>query len=81
MTLRTIRVVYPEGDLQEIPHTLGINQLVDVNGYPLKTPLSTHKIIAYRVFKKSTKMDRGEENIYYFLELVPSAELLYYTSS
>ncbi len=69
-------IVYPDDDVQEIEHALTVNQLVDLNGFPLRLPLKTHKIIAYRVFKKTTDERTGEESIYYHLELVPVNELL-----
>ena len=75
MDLLTRRIVFPEGDSQEIPHDLRINQLVDLNGYPLPLPLTDTRIIAYRVFRKSTSVQRHEETISYYLELVPVWEL------
>ncbi len=75
MDLLTRRIVFPEGDTQEIPHDLRINQLVDLNGYPLPLPLTDTRIIAYRVFRKSTAAERHEETVSYYLELVPVREL------
>lgn len=68
-------IVYPEGDIQEIGHWLKINQLVDLNGYPLQVPLPSERMIAYRVIKISTKSSRHTEERYYELELVPVHEL------
>ncbi len=68
-------VVYPEGDIQEIPHRLRINEVVDLNGFPLNFPLQTSKIIAYRVYKISTEEGKGEEKIYHYLELMRRDEL------
>ena len=78
MTLLSRFVVYPEGESQEIPHHLTINQLVDLNGYPLQLPLQTDKMIAYRVFRMSTEELRGEEIKRYYLELVNRDELRSY---
>lgn len=70
MTLYTNQVVYPEGDIQEIPHRLRVNQVVDLNGYPLPLPLPTYKLIAYRVFRISTQETRGEIVTSFYLELL-----------
>jgi hypothetical protein len=72
-------VVFPDGDTQEIEHDLSVNQLVDVNGVPLELPLPTARMIAYRVFRKGTSVERHEETVRYHLELVPAAELVQYT--
>ena len=79
MELLTRLVVYPEGDTAEIGHDLAVNQLVDVNGLPLRLPLPTSRMIAYRVFRKSTQVVRREEIVSYHLELVPEAELRGFT--
>ncbi len=68
-------VVYPEGDSLEIEHQLRVNQLVDLNGNPLSTPLPTARMIAYRVWKISTRAERHSEEISYHLELVRRPEL------
>lgn len=79
MELRSRLVVYPEGDTLEIEHDLSINQLVDLNGLPLRLPLPTSRMIAYRVFRKSTQVVRKEEIVSYHLELVSAAELRGFT--
>ncbi len=48
---RTRVVRYPEGDEREIDHALAVNQLVDLNGFPVRLPLATAKTIVYRVWK------------------------------
>ncbi len=70
MTIRTRLVVYPDGDTQEIPHELRVNQVVDLNGYPLPFPLPTTRMIAYRVYKMSTRESTGELTTFYHLELL-----------
>jgi len=75
MTYTTYCVVYPEGDMQEIPHPIKINQLTDLNGYPLSLPLSTSKMIVFRVYKISTREERGETKVFHHLELVPVPEI------
>jgi hypothetical protein len=75
MHLTTRHIVYPEGDVQEIEHSLRVNQLVDLNGYPLKPPLPTTRMIVFRVYKMRTSSSRGEDIIDYHLELVTRPEL------
>ncbi len=73
MRLTTREIVFPEGDRQEIPHELAVNQLVDLNGYPLD--LAITRQIAYRVQRKSTSCERNGEVVSYYLELVGRPEL------
>jgi hypothetical protein len=68
MHLTTRQIIYPEGDSQEIEHTLSINQLVDINGFPLAPPLPTTRMIVYRVFRIATESLKGEDIIRYHLE-------------
>ena len=76
MFLRSNVIVFPEGDIQEIQHTLQINQIVDLNGVPLHFPLPTPRMIAYRVYKiKTNVINKGEEIREHYLELIPSYEL------
>jgi len=71
-------IVYPEGDVQEVPGRLGINQLVDINGQPLPLPISDRRIIAFRVEKISVKENRGGTETYHYLDLVSASELSAY---
>ena len=75
MTLYSRRLVYPEGDTQEIQHRLTIGQLVDLNGRPLPLPLPTERMIVYRVGRITTETPRGEEITSYHLELMRVDEL------
>ena len=68
MHLTTRQIIYPEGDSQEIEHTLSINQLVDINGFPLALPIPTTRMIVYRVFRIATESLKGEDIIRYYLE-------------
>jgi hypothetical protein len=61
-----------------LPGPLRIDQLVDLNGRPLPLPLSTDRIIAYRVAKIRRQEGRGEEASYHYLELVPVSDLAAY---
>jgi hypothetical protein len=69
MRLTTREIVFPEGDSQEIPHALQVNQLVDLNGYPLELPLARRQIV-YRVRKATTGSHRNGEVVSYYLEQV-----------
>ncbi len=54
--------------MREISHNLQINQLVDINGFPVQLPLRTAKTIVYRVYKKTTEENRNEDLISFYLE-------------
>jgi hypothetical protein len=75
MIISTRRLIYPEGDIQEIEHSLRVNELVDLNGVPLPLPLDTPKMIVYRVYRISTQNTRNELITNYFLELMNRDEL------
>jgi hypothetical protein len=75
MILYSKRLIYPEGDTQEIEHRLAINGLVDLNGTPLNLPLPTDRMIVYRVYKITTDTSIGEEITNYHLELMRRDEL------
>ncbi|MBN1685797.1 MAG: hypothetical protein JW852_04035 [Spirochaetales bacterium] len=78
MTLYSYILVYPEGDTQEAAAELKINQLVDLNGIPLKLPLPTVKMVVYRVSKITKYETRAEVVTRYHLELVRREEMLEY---
>jgi hypothetical protein len=75
MHLTTRQIMYPEGDSREIGHSLSINQLVDINGFPLMPPLPTTRMIVYRVFRIATENLKGEDIIRYYLEQLWRDEL------
>ena len=75
MYITTRKIIYPEGDELEIEHSLAINELVDLNGFPLKLPLPTSRMIVYKIRKKTTDTYKGGETIKYFLELLTKYEL------
>jgi hypothetical protein len=68
-------VVFPEGDVQEIPSRLSLNDLVDVNGRPLELPLPTTRMIVFRVSRIKTDENKGGNETYHFLELMSADEL------
>jgi hypothetical protein len=72
-------IVFPEGDVQEIPGRLSLNDLVDVNGRPLELPLPTNRMIVFRVSCIKTDENKGGNETYHFLELMSADELLPYT--
>ena len=74
MTWDTRVIVYPEGDFIEIERDLRINELVDINGNPLRLPLSTPKTIVYRVFRKSTSDTNNGPVIRFYLEQLSLSE-------
>ena len=76
MTSTTYKLKYPEGDEIEIRNALNFNQLVDINGNPVRTPIPSPKMIVYRVFRVSTAEERKEITKYYYLELIVGQELL-----
>ena len=78
MFMKSYFIIYPEGDMQEIDHSLSINQLVDLNGNPLQLPLPTTKMIVYRVYKINVETPTGQEIRHHHLELVNVNELKQY---
>jgi len=68
-------IVYPEGDRQQINHALSVNQIVDINGIPMRLPLAGIRTIAYRVYRKSTSEERNETITSFYLEQLNLAEL------
>jgi hypothetical protein len=73
-------VVFPEGDLQEIPGRLPLNDIVDINGRSLPLPLPTNRIIAFRVAKIRVNENRGGDETFHHLELLTAEELLPYAA-
>ena len=75
MTTETRWIVYPDGDRQETQRILRVDELVDMNGFPLPMPPPSERMIAYRVYKIRRVEERGELDILQYLELVPASEL------
>ena len=71
-------VVFPEGDTQEIHGRLSLNQLVDVNGNPLRLPLPTNRMVAFRVNKVKTNDYKGGSETFHYLEQLSANELMEY---
>jgi len=75
MTIETRWLVYPDGDRQETERLMRVDELVDMNGYPLPPLAHGARVIAYRVYKIRRVEERGELDILQYLELVPTSEL------
>ncbi|MDR0669105.1 MAG: hypothetical protein LBF95_03390 [Treponema sp.] len=71
-------IVFPEGDVQEIPSRLPLNAVVDINGRILDLPLPTNRMIAFRVYRIRVNEDRGTSETFHHLELLSAEELLPY---
>jgi hypothetical protein len=80
MFIQEFFIVFPEGDVQEIPGRLPINDIVDMNGNHLPLPLPTNRMIAFRVAKIQTKENRGGSETFHYLELLSAEELLAFTA-
>ncbi|MDR0877702.1 MAG: hypothetical protein LBN21_06590 [Treponema sp.] len=78
MFMQEYFIVFPEGDVQEIPGRLPINEIVDVNGKRLPLPLPTNKMIAFQVTRIQTKENKGGNETYHHLELLTAEELIPY---
>jgi hypothetical protein len=81
MTIDEFYIVFPEGECQELETALRIDELVDLNGRSLALPLPSPRMIVYRVVKIRHTEERGTHSVFHYVELVPSRELLAYTSS
>jgi hypothetical protein len=73
-------IVFPEGDVQEIPGRLTLNAVVDINGNPLRLPLPTNRIIAFRIGGIKVNENKGGNETYHYLELLSAEELQDYTA-
>jgi hypothetical protein len=71
-------VVFPEGDVQEIPGRLPLNEIVDINGKTLCLPIPGSKTIAFRVAKIKVNENKGGSETFHFLELLSARELIPY---
>jgi len=72
-------IVFPEGDVQEVPSRLPFNALVDINGHVLYPPIPTNRMIVFRVSRIKTNENKGSNETFHFLELMSAEELLPYT--
>lgn len=68
-------LVFPDGEEQEIDFDPPFNQLLDCNGNPLRLPLASEKILAYRSYSVRRREDTGITQVFHRLELVPAVEL------
>ncbi len=77
----TRRLVFPEGDTQEIEWTLRFGQIVDVSGRPLSLPVPTVRMLAFRVRRISTEETRNEDITSYSLEQLFPEDLAAYSET
>jgi hypothetical protein len=78
MFMQEYFIVFPEGDVQEIPRRIPINEIVDINGNSLPLPLPSPRTIAYRVSRIKTNENKGGNETFHFLELLSAEELIPY---
>jgi len=71
-------IVFPDGDTQEIQRRLPLNEMVDVNGNPVSLPLSTNRMVVFRVNKVTTNDYKGGSETFHFLEQLSARELMEY---
>jgi len=81
MFMEEFYIVFPEGDVQEVPERLPFNTLVDMNGNLLYPPLPTNKMIVFRVNRIKTNENKGSNETFHFLELMSADELLPYVKN
>lgn len=79
MKYATRILVYPEGDTQEIEWELRFHQIVDVSGRPMRLPVASERMLAYRVFRVSNEETRNEHVTRYHLEQLYPDDLAAYT--
>lgn len=77
-------IVFPEGDVQQIRHSLNMGNIVDINGNPYEGELTLNtRQIAYRVSGYSKKINFKEIDHYYRLSILNvdevKEEILYRT--
>ncbi len=77
----TRRLVFPEGDTQEIEWALKFGQIVDVSGKPLSLPVPTVRMLAFRVRRISTEETRNEDITSYSLEQLFPEDLAAYSET
>jgi hypothetical protein len=78
MFLNEYFIVFPEGDVQEVPGRIALNELVDINGRELALPLRTNRMIVFRVARIAVKENKGGNETFHYLELMGADELLPY---
>jgi len=75
VTLDEYYLIYPDGDSQEIEGPLEINQVVDMNGRPVRISFPAPRMVAYRIFRISHQEERGIRRRLHFSELMNMDEL------
>ena len=75
MILEENYLVHPDGERQEIENSLQMNQVVDMNGRPLRIASPAPRIIAYRIFRVSTRDETGFRRRFHYAELLTMEQL------
>lgn len=68
MTIYEQYLVFPDGDTQEIEHSLTIDTIVDVNGIPLSAHSIQATNLMYRVYKIQKQEKTGSCTTFYYVE-------------
>ena len=75
VTLYEYFLVFPEGEIQEVPHPVRVSSFVDMNGNPVSLPLPTNRMIVYQVSRmKTVENEPGFVRTYYLLEQLNALE-------
>lgn len=69
-------LLFPEGESQEISHSLRFGDIVDINGNVCTLPMLSPRKIAYKVTSIQKKTHFKETTIYYSLELLNRNEVI-----
>lgn len=81
MTLQENYIVYPDGEQQEIDFSLRVNQVVDLNGRPLRLSWPPPRVIAYRIYKVRTAEETGYLRRLHYAELMNMEQLASFVRS
>ncbi len=75
MKYTTYLVHFPDGETQEVDHPVPVGPLLDVNARPLPLPLTSPRVLAYRVCRRSEEELRSEIVVHITLEQLFPEEL------
>ena len=78
MFMNEYYIVFPEGDVQEIPGRLSLNKMVDMNGRDIPLPLPTNRMIVFRVARIRVSENKGGNETFHYLEQLSAEELIPY---
>ncbi len=75
MKYTTYLVHFPDGGTQEVDYPVPVGPLLDINARPLALPLTTSRILAYRVCRRIEEELQSEIVVHITLEQVFPEEL------